>query len=118
MGRHPGLVIQGRLNDELLSPSAEIFVRNLVDGVLENCDEIDKIIRSFATNWPLGQLANVDRNLLRMAVYEMIFGDSTPPKVAINEAVELAKAFGADNSPKFVNGVLGSVMEAEAREQD
>ena len=115
VGRQPASVLQRRAEGEELSPSAELFVHNLVNGVLENRDEIDKIIRSFAPNWPISQLANVDRNLLRMAVYEMTFGDETPPKVAINEAVELAKVFGAESSPKFVNGVLGSVMETAAR---
>ena len=61
----------------------------------------------------MGQMANVDRNLLRMAIYEMVMSDETPPKVAINEAVEMAKVFGSDSSPKFVNGVLGSVMATE-----
>ena len=66
---------------------------------------------SCAPSWPMNQIAVVDRNLLRMAIYEMVMDTETPPKVAINEAVELAKVFGSESSPKFVNGVLGSVME-------
>ena len=75
-------------------------------------EKIDKIISKFAPNWPMLQMATVDRNLLRMAIYEIVLSSEAPPKVAINEAVELAKVFGSDSSPKFVNGVLGAVMEA------
>lgn len=95
---------------------AASFCRTLVQGVLANSEEIDKIISAFAPNWPLAQMALVDRNILRIAIYEIIMGHETPPKVAINEAVELAKVFGSDSSPKFVNGVLGSVMESLKQE--
>ncbi len=94
-----------------LTGSADRFLSHLTTGVLENILEIDKIISEFAPSWPISQMAVVDRNLLRMAIYEMSMWDEIPPKVAINEAVELAKAFGSESSPKFVNGVLGSVME-------
>ena len=94
-----------------MTPSARVFAHNLVEGVLNNQTEIDTIISDFAPSWPITQMAIVDRNILRMAIYEMILGGDTPPKVAINEAVELAKVFGSDSSPRFVNGVLGSVME-------
>jgi N utilization substance protein B len=93
-------------------PSVAEFCRTLVKGVLANSEEIDKIISAFAPNWPIAQMALVDRNILRMAIFEIIMGHETPPKVAINEAVELAKVYGSDSSPKFVNGVLGSVMES------
>ena len=92
-----------------------MFAHQLVDGVLENKAEIDKIISAFAPNWPIDQMAIVDKNILRVAIYEMVLGGETPPKVAINEAVELAKSFGSDSSPKFVNGVLGSVMATAER---
>ena len=116
--RHdPVLVLERRVGEESLSPSAVVFARNLVSGVLENREEIDKIVTAFAPSWPIGQMAVVDRNLLSIAIYEIMLGGETPPKVAINEAVELAKAFGSDSSPKFVNGVLGSVMAAPASDR-
>ena len=105
------LVLERRTEEVSLSSSSESFADSLVRGVLENREEIDKIITEFAPSWPVGQMAIVDRNLLRLAIFEMLFGDETPPKVAINEAVEMAKVFGSDNSPKFVNGVLGSIIE-------
>ena len=104
-------VLDRRVVDEDFSQSAEEFLKTLSRGVLEKLPEIDKIISGFAPNWPMNQIAVVDRNLLRMAIYEMVMDTETPPKVAINEAVELAKVFGSESSPKFVNGVLGSVME-------
>lgn len=102
-------------DDLALSKTVRSFSRNLVAGVLAHREEIDKIIETFAPSWPVHQMATVDRNILRIAIYEIRFGGHTPPKVAINEAVEIAKIFGADGTPKFVNGVLGSVME-EVRE--
>ena len=93
-----------------LSGPADRFLGRLAGGVLENIGEIDKIITEFAPSWPISQMAIVDRNLLRMGIYEISMGSETPPKVAINEAVEMAKAFGSESSPRFVNGVLGAVM--------
>ena len=87
------------------------FIRNLINGVIEHIKELDKIIEKAAPQWPLEQIAVVDRNVLRLGLYELLFGkrDEVPPKVAINEAIELAKSFGGDSSGKFVNGVLGTV---------
>lgn len=104
-------VLADRLDDYNLPLETAEFATSLVQGALANCEEIDKIITTFAPNWPLNQMATVDRNILRMAIFEITFSESAPPKVAINEAVELAKVFGSESSPKFVNGVLGSVME-------
>ena len=104
-------MLDRRLVDEKFSTSASEFLQQLSRGVLEKLPEIDKIISEFAPSWPMIQMAVVDRNLLRMAIYEMVMDFETPPKVAINEAVELATVFGSESSPKFVNGVLGSVME-------
>ncbi len=101
-----------RLEDGPLSPSIEAFASRIIDGVIESRDEIDSIISTYAPAWPISQMAVVDRNLLRVAIFEMVFGGATPPKVAINEAVELGKVFGSDASPGFVNGVLGSVMDS------
>jgi N utilization substance protein B len=85
------------------------FVTALVKGVLKIQDAIDAQIAPIAPDWPIDQIARIDRNILRIGVYELLHqADVVPPKVAINEAVELAKAFGSDNSSKFVNGVLGT----------
>lgn len=86
------------------------FIGQLVAGVDERQGEIDGIIQPVAPEWPIEQIARIDRIILRMGVYELLFESGVPPKVAINEAVELAKAFGGDNSSKFVNGVLGTVL--------
>ena len=110
--RHDPMAILERIADEEpLSPSAEQYSQGLVAGVLEHREDIDEIIAEFAPSWPLNQMAMVDRNILRTAIYEITLGGDTPPKVAINEAVELAKVFGSESSPRFVNGVLGSVMQ-------
>lgn len=85
------------------------FVERLVKGVKDAASKLDALIQPIAPEWPLDQIARIDRTILRMAVYELTeMADIVPPKVAINEAVELAKAFGSDNSSKFVNGVLGT----------
>lgn len=85
------------------------FVERLVEGVQASITKLDAIIQPIAPEWPLDQIARIDLTILRMAVYELSnMTDEVPPKVAINEAVELAKAFGSDNSSKFVNGVLGT----------
>ncbi|HSX17783.1 MAG TPA: transcription antitermination factor NusB [Candidatus Saccharimonadales bacterium] len=92
------------------------FIEQLVNGIDARQDEIDNIIRPVAPEWPIEQIARMDRVVLRIGVYELLFEDNVPPKVAINEAVELAKAFGGDNSSKFINGVLGTVLrEKEAK---
>ncbi len=90
------------------------FIEQLVQGVSSGQQKIDDIIRPVAPEWPVEQIARVDRVILRIGVFELVFAPDVPPKVAINEAVELAKAFGGDNSSKFVNGVLGTVL----REKD
>jgi len=85
------------------------FVRDLVKGVIKHQPELDAKIQPIAPDWPIDQIARIDRNVLRIGLYELLFvADIVPPKVAINEAVELAKAFGSDNSSKFINGVLGT----------
>ncbi len=85
------------------------FARELVNGVMQNRDKLDQNIRDFAPAWPLEQISIVDRNILRIAIFEILLDNKIPIKVAINEAVELAKTFGSNNSSRFVNGVLGSV---------
>lgn len=86
------------------------FGAELARGVLSRVSRLDRIIESLAPDWPVAQLSSIDRNILRIAVYEISLPTETPPKVAANEAVELAKAFGSDSSPRFVNGVLGSLL--------
>ncbi len=92
-----------------LSEENNAFVRELVSEVIQNKEEIDRNIQIFAPAWPMEQIPVVDRNILRLAIFEILFDNKVSVKVAINEAVELAKKFGSDNSSKFVNGVLGSV---------
>ena len=111
----PSVILRQVADEEALSPSAEAFARKLIEGVLANRTEINKIITTLAPSWPIEQMALVDRNILSMAIYEIMLGGETPPKVAINEAVEIAKVFGSDSSPRFINGVLGSVMESRKK---
>jgi N utilization substance protein B len=85
------------------------FARELVEGVLKNKEQLDQNIQGFAPAWPLNQISLVDRNVLRLAIFEILHDNKIPVKVAINEAVELAKTFGSNNSSRFINGVLGSV---------
>ncbi|MDD4875513.1 MAG: transcription antitermination factor NusB [Dehalococcoidales bacterium] len=92
-----------------LSEENNIFIRTLVNGIIQNKEKIDIDIHNFAPAWPLKQISVVDRNILRLAIFEILLDNRVPIKVAINEAVELAKTFGSNNSSKFVNGVLGSV---------
>ena len=87
------------------------FMEHLVSGVIKNQQEIDRLITKFAPEWPLEQITIVDRNVLRLGVFELRFDEGIPAKVAINEAIELAKAFGGESSGKFVNGVLGAVFK-------
>ena len=98
-----------------LSEENAAFVRGLVNGVLQNKKKIDRHIKNFAPAWPVEQIPIVDRNILRLAIFEILLDNSVPVKVAINEAVELAKKFGSDSSPRFVNGVLGSVSALATR---
>jgi N utilization substance protein B len=86
------------------------FITELVHGVHSRQTELDDIIRPVAPEWPIEQIARMDRVILRIGVYEQLFEDGVPPKDVINEAVELAKAFGGDNSSKFINGVLGTIL--------
>jgi len=109
VGHEAEEVVTRLLVKEGLSGENANFTRELVSGVLQNKGKIDENIQSFAPAWPIDQLPAVDRNILRLAIFEILFDNKVPVKVAINEAVELAKTFGSDNSAKFVNGVLGSV---------
>jgi len=90
-------------------PSGREFARALVMGVLENSEELDRIIEKSAPNWPIDQMSKIDKNILRLAIFEILFDNRVPLKAAINEAVELGKRFGSDSSSRFINGVLGTV---------
>lgn len=104
-----GEVLDERSLDQNLDENQFEFARLLITGVRENTPILDKLISEHAPEWPLDQVAVVDRNILRMALWEVAFYQKTPLKVGINEAVELAKLFGTDSSPRFINGVLGSL---------
>ena len=108
--RHVVEEVLGRLlAEEDLSEDNSAFVRQLVSQTVQHREEVDHNIQRFAPAWPIGQIAVIDRNILRLAISEILFDNRVIVKVAINEAVELAKKFGGENSSKFVNGVLGSI---------
>ncbi len=111
----PGTVLRQRLEATPLSDELSQFAHELMLGVLEHRQELDRMIARYAPEWPVEQIALVDRNILRIALWEFAIRGETPTSVAINEAVELAKAFGSETSPRFVNGVLGSLAEAAER---
>ena len=109
VGHDVNSALPSLLEHAALSAENADFVRHLVSGVIQNKEQIDQHIRSFAPAWPMQQIPIIDRNILRLAIFEVLLDNNVPVKVAINEAVELAKAFGSDSSPKFINGVLGSI---------
>jgi N utilization substance protein B len=114
--RHPAdEVIAHRLEDTFLTSDGETFLRQLVSGVLRHRSQLDALIQKYAPAWPVAQIAVIDRNILRIALLELTGVTETPPKVAINEAVDLAKIFGSDNSSRFVNGVLGTALGSRER---
>jgi N utilization substance protein B len=113
--RRPEAVAERLLAETKFSKENNDFVRALVSGAVKNRDEIDRYIQKYAPAWPVDQIAIIDRNILRLAIFEILFDNKVPVKVAINEAVELAKSFGSATSAKFVNGVLGSVSAKAGR---
>jgi transcription antitermination protein NusB len=110
VGREPDTVIERALNEAEITKENSDFLRELVNGTVKNKEDIDKQIRTLAPTWPIEQLAMVDRNILRLAIFEILYDNKVPVKVAVNEAVELAKTFGSENSARFINGVLGAVI--------
>lgn len=106
-----GEVLADRSNSMGLDETQFSFAQLLTSGVREYAERLDQLIAKHAPEWPLDQVAVIDRNILRMALWEVAVYRKTPLKVGINEAVELAKAFGTDSSPRFVNGVLGSLAD-------
>jgi N utilization substance protein B len=112
----PKEILARLLEEKALPAEAADFARSLVKGVLQNKKGIDDMIQKFAPAFPINQIATIDRNILRLAIFEILFDNRVPVKAAINEAIELAKSFGSDTSQKFVNGVLGSVVTACVKE--
>jgi len=108
-------VLQQRFAAKPLPEAGCDFTCKLVQGILEHLAELDALIQGNAPEWPLDQVSIIDRNILRMAIFEFVIEGSTPVKVAINEAVELAKLFGSDSSGRFVNGVLGTIVSRSGR---
>ncbi len=106
---NPQLVLVERLEESTLEPTLEDFVRQIVLGVWAIVEMLDGLIAKHAPEWPLDQVATIDRNIIRISLWEFAVFQKTPIKVAINEAVELAKVYGSDSTPRFVNGVLGSL---------
>jgi len=96
-------------DDSLVTETAN-FARELVKGVMSNLEKLDKVISNSAPNWPVDQMAKVDKNILRLAIFELMFKKDVPVKAAINEAIELAKRYGGDSSGRFINGVLGTIV--------
>ena len=109
IGHPPGIVLEERLSETPLESTLQDFARKIVLGVIPHTTYFDELIAKHAPEWPLDQVATIDRNILRIALWEIAQKDTTPLKVAINEAVELAKVYGSDSTPRFVNGVLGSL---------
>jgi len=107
----PAETFKARLEETPLSPELAEFARQLIFGVLPLATLLDSTIAQYAPEWPFDQIAAIDRNILRVACWEFAVSHDTPLKVAINEAVELAKQYGSDSAPRFVNGVLGSLAD-------
>ena len=107
------IALSARFEDNSLPEAAQSFARTLTIGVQAYRVYLDSVVGELAPEWPIEQIAAVDRNVLRIAIYELLFEPDIPPKVAINEAVELAKMFGGESSPRFVNGVLGSLVSKD-----
>ncbi len=108
-GHTPGEVLGYRLEEEQMDQAQADFTQEIVFGVYPLVIKLDDFIAQHAPDWPLDQVAVIDRNILRMALWEFGVAEVTPVKVAINEAIELAKMYGSDSTPRFVNGVLGSL---------
>jgi N utilization substance protein B len=109
VGHDVDATLDNLVREAELSEENAAFTRDIAKGVLRYKSKLDAHIQRFAPAWPVAQIAIIDRNILRLAIFEILLDNRVPVKVAINEAVELAKAFGSDNSPRFINGVLGAV---------
>ena len=115
-GKKPGIlekIVEKNIKEFGPGLQDKDFIWQLIKGVVSNISNIDKIIEKAAPEWPIDQITIIDRNVLRIGLYELLYGnkEEVPPKVAINEAIELAKSFGGESSGKFINGVLGTVYK-------
>lgn len=115
VNREPETAVERALTSAEMTGDNCDFMRELVAGTVKNLQEIDSRIKELAPAWPLDQIAMVDRNILRLAIFEILYDNKVPVSAAVNEAVELAKLFGSESSPKFINGVLGAVSERANR---
>ena len=111
----PGVWLEEFWKEYKTDEDAKSFAEQLVEGVLEHKKELDVLIGKYATNWKVSRMQIVDRNILRLGAYELLWLDDVPAKVSVNEAIELAKDFGDDEAAKFVNGILDKVLATEAR---
>ena len=116
-GHPPGAVLEERISEAELDDNLAGFARQIVSGVFPLTGQLDHFIAQHAPEWPLDQIAIIDRNILRIALWEIAVSDQTPIKVAINEAIELGKTFGSESTPRFVNGVLGSLAARQVEIQ-
>ncbi len=116
-GDLPTIVRRNMANHEFDENNTK-FILKIAEGTQKHLPEIDEIITISAPEWPIPQIAQVDLSILRLAIFELLFDDEVPPKAVINEAVELSKAFGGENTSKFVNGVLGTVYRNSAKYQE
>ena len=111
----PEEVLRQRLEDAQLPSEGAEFAHLLVRNVIDHLEQLDPLIRQYAPQWPLEQMALIDRSILRIAIVELLVAETAPVKAVINEAVEVAKLFGSDSSHRFVNGVLGTVLDSGVR---
>lgn len=112
-GHEPVQALMERLDEEPLDDILADFSRQIVFGVMPLTQKLDDFIAQHTPEWPLDQVAAIDRNIIRIALWEFAVSGCTPTKVAINEAIELAKYYGSDSTPRFVNGVLGSLANRQ-----
>lgn len=117
-GVKPVEALDYTLSEVRVSEETRAFVRKLVFGTLEHQADIDDRIRDCANDWDLPRMANVDRNILRLGLFEMLYSGETPVNVAIDEALELAKLYSHDEAPRFINGILGRIAKEEKNRQE
>ncbi len=110
-GNEPITTLEQLVLEENVNDSTKNFALYLINGVVAHLAEIDKIIRQFAVEWELERMATVDRNIMRLALFEILYSDNVPEAVATNEAVELAKSYGSEESARFTNGILGNIIK-------
>ena len=116
-GANPGEVFEVAREGSEASSTVWVFAIQLARGTWEKHAELDAIIEKYASGWTLERMANADRNLLRLALYEMVYRDEIPTSVSVNEAVELAKEYSTQDSPRFINGILGAYLREKKPEE-